>query len=440
MRRLLPLLLLILSPAVDAEDRRATPLVKAVQLARECVVNIHSEKKAAAKSETVFSSGADRKVSGMGTGIVIDERGYIVTNHHVVKDVDALEVSLANGNRYRARVLSVDAAKDLAVIKIDPRTRLKVMPIGTSSDLMLAETVFAVGNAFGYEHTVTAGIVSALSRDVEVNETQAYYNLIQTDASINPGNSGGPLLNLNGEVVGINVAIRAGAQRIGFAIPIDDARETIAKLISPERLFGISSGIETRLVRGGRTAQVMVESAPTGLVRGDQIRRVGGLSVVDQVDMARALIGRRVGDQVPVEVLRDGTAVTVNVSLKRANSRQLAAKVTPTRTVSLPKRPVVGDRAWQILGVRLVPINAAERRQLAGRYRGGMKVTKVRAGGPAAQKGIRSGDYLVGLHIWETLDNNDMAYCLADRQIRRHNPMTYYVVRSGKTIFGQLAL
>ncbi len=98
------------------------------------------------------------------------------------------------------------------------------MNMGTSSDLMLAETVYAVGNAFGYEHTVTAGIVSQLHRDVEVDETQSYENLIQTDASINPGNSGGPLINLNGEVIGINVAIRSGAQRIGFAIPIDDAR------------------------------------------------------------------------------------------------------------------------------------------------------------------------------------------------------------------------
>src|SRR5580765_799940 len=106
------------------------------------------------------------------------------------------------------------------------------MPLGTSSDLMLGETVIAVGNPFGYENTVTQGIVSSLSRDVEVNEKQGYKNLIQTDASINPGNSGGPLLNLDGEVVGINVAIRAGAQRIGFAIPIDDARRYIAVLLN----------------------------------------------------------------------------------------------------------------------------------------------------------------------------------------------------------------
>ena len=131
------------------------------------------------------------------------------------------------------------------------------MPLGTSSDLMLGETVIAVGNAYGYENTMTGGLVSALSRDVEVNEKQSYRNLIQTDASINPGNSGGPLINLDGEVIGINVAIRAGAQRIGFAIPIDDAREAIASLLNIEKLSHTWHGLKTTDVKSGQTRKLV---------------------------------------------------------------------------------------------------------------------------------------------------------------------------------------
>ena len=185
---------------INASESRRTPLVTAVQKVRNAVVNIHSSKTAPRK-DTIYNTGADRKVNGMGSGIVIDERGYIVTNHHVVHQVDALRVTLADGSTYSATVVSFDRVKDLAIIKINVTRPLQVMPVGTSGDVMLAESVFAVGNAFGYEHTVTSGIVSALSRDVEVNEEQSYERLIQTDASINPGNSGGPLLNLDGEVV-----------------------------------------------------------------------------------------------------------------------------------------------------------------------------------------------------------------------------------------------
>ena len=120
-----------------------------------------------------------RKINGMGTGIIIDERGYIITNHHVVNGVDSLHVTLDNGGHYEATVVSEDPVRDLALLKIQTREPLTVMPLGTSSDLMLGETVFAVGNAFGYENTITLGIVSALHRDVEVNDTQSYKNLIQ---------------------------------------------------------------------------------------------------------------------------------------------------------------------------------------------------------------------------------------------------------------------
>ena len=167
----------------------------------------------------------------------------------MVNGVDSLRVTLDNGSHYKATVISEDPVRDLALLKIQTREPLSVMPIGTSSDLMLGETVFAVGNAFGYENTITLGIVSTLHRDVEVNDTQSYKNLIQTDAAINPGNSGGPLINVNGEIVGINVAIRASAQKIGFAIPIDDARRVIADLMKVEYFDSTYHGLVSRDVK-----------------------------------------------------------------------------------------------------------------------------------------------------------------------------------------------
>ncbi len=164
----------------------------------------------------------------MGTGTVIDERGYILTNYHVVADVRRIEVTLDDGRRLHGRADRLRRRDRPGGHQDSRRKPLPVIRLGTSADLMDGESVIALGNAFGYEQTVTRGIISALGRDVQVSDTQSYDDLIQTDASINPGNSGGPLLNIDGEMIGVNVAVRAGAQGIGFAIPIDDALNVAA--------------------------------------------------------------------------------------------------------------------------------------------------------------------------------------------------------------------
>ena len=242
--------------AVHAAERetlsvRDTLEVCAVRRTLPSVGNIHTEKSANSNPQNNVFAAADkgRKVNGMGTGIVVDERGYMVTNYHVIADVDTIRVHFPDQSTYIARRISVDRENDLALIKIDPLHPLKVMPCGISSDLMLCEKVIAIGNAYGYHSTVTVGYISSLSRDVEANDTQSYRNLIQTDAAINPGNSGGPLINLLGEVIGINVAIRAGSNKIGFAIPIDDARKVIARLMSVEQLDRTYHGLITKDVK-----------------------------------------------------------------------------------------------------------------------------------------------------------------------------------------------
>ncbi len=428
---------------------RITPTVRAVQRVKSATVNIHSEKRAQ-YSDSLFSANKDRKINGMGTGVIVDGRGYIVTNHHVVKDVDTLRVTLVDGASYVARVVSFDSKHDLALIKIDPVGPLDVMTLGTSSDLMLGEDVLAIGNAFGYEHTVTRGIISALSRDVEVNDEQGYENLIQIDAAINPGNSGGPLLNRNGEVIGINVAIRAGAQRIGFAIPIDDARKTIARLLDIERLDNNFHGLQAQDYKHGPERRLIVSgaapgspAAAAGLQPDDVIERAGTVAVADMADFERALLGRRAGESVPIVVRRGGHAQTLNLAVVALNGRTVAARrITQQQSFAQvrdePQESL--SKSWKLLGLKLQPLSPREQSHVKPRYRGGMKVTSVRHEGPADRNGIQEGDVLVGLHVWETITPENVDFVVSHPELNKFNPLKFYIMRKSETLYGYLQL
>ncbi|MBU6176046.1 MAG: trypsin-like peptidase domain-containing protein, partial [Planctomycetes bacterium] len=197
---------------------RSTPIVQAIKKAEPAVVNIQGNK---IVTNTTNGVPTRQEVNGMGTGVIIDRRGLIITNYHVVDAVEKIEVTLADGSTFIARLINYDPETDLAMIKINADRDLPVIQVGRSDDLLRGETVIAIGNPFGYQNTVTVGVISALHRNIPVNGSQEYTDLIQTNADINPGNSGGPLLNIDGEVIGINVAVRVGAQGIGFAIPVD---------------------------------------------------------------------------------------------------------------------------------------------------------------------------------------------------------------------------
>ncbi|MBQ15816.1 MAG: serine protease [Planctomycetaceae bacterium] len=435
--RLALVLLCLLTTGLPAASLRETPAVRAIRRATPAVVNIRSEK-TVANDNVLYASRPNQKVSGMGTGVIVDRRGYIVTNHHVISGVDWLRVTLSDGSIHDAKVLSYDRPTDLAIIKINSKRPLPEMALGTSSDLMLAETVFAVGNAYGYEDTVTCGIISALHREVEVNEKQTYHNLIQTDASINPGNSGGPLINLEGEVVGINVAIRSGAQRIGFAIPIDDARRVIADLLSIDRLSGTWHGVQTRDDKQGMRRQLVVTGAVSsspattaGLKSGDIITAAGDVTVVDGVDLERALLGHKAGSKVQLTVTRQGKQTSVPLVL--ASRRQ-----EPTTAQS-----GINDRTWASLGIRLEVVDRRELGRRHGKkvlkhYRGGLRITAIRKNGPAKENGIRKGDVLVGLHEWETVNMDNIRYVLEHSRLTEFNPIKFYVLRDTETLFGHL--
>jgi serine protease Do len=413
---------------VEGSSLRRTAEVLAIEQARPSVVNIHGRKTIPVDRADTGSDGI-QQVNGMGTGIVIDERGYVVTNYHVVEGVGRIQVTTASGQTVVANLVAHDAKTDLAIIKIDVGEPLPVIRLGTSRDLMTGEPVIAIGNAYGYTHTVTRGIISALHRPIEVSETQRYEDLIQTDASINPGNSGGPLLNIDGEMIGINVAVRMGAQGIGFALPVDEALDIVSNLMASEVSRRVSHGVLGQTTVNADGSRFIVTSVPpgspaqaSGLRAGDAVVAVGDRPVVRGLDCHRLLLGRQPGDEIPITVLRRGEEVTMALVLSE-----------PETAV-----PSVADRAWQQLGVRLATAPTQAVRQLSSRYRGGMRVTAVRPNSPAAREGIRSGDILVGLHKWETTSHDNIAYILESKEFADAQPAKFYILRGTETLYGQL--
>lgn len=415
-----------------ASEARRSATVQIVEQARPSIVNIHGQKNLGPGDEGYHQGEPPQRVNGMGTGVVVDPRGYIVTNHHVVEGVKKIEVTLYDERTYIARLVSHDPQTDLALIKINVPEKMAPIKIGTSSDLMPGESVIAVGNAYGYEHTVTRGIISALRRTVPISDTQSYRDLIQTDASINPGNSGGPLLNMDGELVGINVAVRAGAQGIGFAIPIDMALEVATSLMSVERLDQTYHGLATRPEGLPQQRRVVVTdldddgpAAKGGLRSGDVVVSVAGENVSLPLDIERALLGRKPGDEVELKVRRAGKLTTLPLTL-----------------ASLPRGKANGieQQTWDLLGLRLAPVSREKVLEGRSRYRGGLRVLSVRPESPAAEQRIARGDILVGMHKWETISLDNVAYILNRADLTNLEPLKFYVVRGDETLYGHLSV
>jgi serine protease Do len=414
-------------------SHRRTLVVALVERVKGAVVNIHSERtvQAPAKPEALALAPSQSRINGMGTGIVIDPRGYIVTNHHVVEDVNVIRVRLSDGTAANALVLARSPESDLALLRIDVKRPLPTMPLGTAQDLMVGETVVAIGNPYGYEHTVSQGVVSAVKRDVSLNKELSYKSLIQTDASINPGNSGGPLLNVNGELVGVNVAIRAGAQGIGFAIPVDQMVRVVGDMLRARRRQNNFDGLVCRdrldKAPDGLTRSVVVErieanspAAAAGLKRGDVLVQVADVPVACSFDLERALLDRKPSDRVPVKVRREAGEQRLEVAL---------AGPGRGRTGS-------AELVWRKLGLRLAAVEAELVSRVHRQLHGGLEVIAVDPDSPAGRADIRRGDILVGLHRWETLTPENVAYVLTHADLATFNPLSFHIVRGGQILRG----
>ncbi len=410
--------------------KRKDQVVDVYDRVKAAVVNIHSERTVSSNSDDPFRQPVQpQRVNGMGTGIVLDPRGYILTNFHVVDDVHSLRVRLHDATPYPARVLAVDKEADLALIKVEPTRPLPVISFGTSSDLMVGESVIAIGNAYGYEHSVTDGRVSFKGRDVTLNKETGYKGLIQTSAPINPGNSGGPLLNILGEVVGVNVAIRAGAQNIGFALPIDFVIGRTADLLSGRRRSGVRHGLIVQdhvtrdAVESPARRVVVVDSveagspaATAGVKPGDVIEQADDVVVATSIDLERGLLEKTAGAKIPLKVSRDHSSKELELVLA-------SGKISTTAP---------GDQAWRKLGVRLTPVGAELVAKANPQLRGGLMVVEVAPGSAAAAVGIQKGDIIVGLHGWETLNQENVNFVLNHKDFATFQPLRCFNVRDGK--------
>ncbi|HZP35724.1 MAG TPA: DegQ family serine endoprotease [Methylomirabilota bacterium] len=326
-----------------------------------------------------------------GSGVIVDPRGFVLTNNHVVDNATAIEVRLSDDRKFAASLVGRDARTDLAVLKVESPAPLPVAELGDSDALRVGQWVIAIGNPFGLDRTVTAGIVSATGRThVGVATYEAF---IQTDASINPGNSGGPLLNLDGRVIGINTAIVSSGQGIGFAIPIAMARDVMTQLIARGRVVRgwlgvviqdltpeLAAGFGVKEDAGVLVSEVMKDSpaAAAGLRPGDIIGQFNGAPVKDVTDLQKRVAAVEPGRAVPMTVTRDRKAVQLSVTPGEQPSDEAAAAEE--------------DR---VLGLTVEPLTPETARENRLAVRQGLLVTDVDPGSPGAEAGIRPGDAIV---------------------------------------------
>jgi len=319
------------------------------------VVHIETTSRVQQPADPFFGNpfGTSETQRALGSGFVIDKAGHIVTNYHVVRGANTIQVSFSNNERFKARLVGVDPSTDIAVLKVDVKSRaLKALPLGNSDSVRVGDQVIAIGNPFGLDRSVTAGIVSAVQRRIEAPNSLSISHVIQTDAALNHGNSGGPLLNAQGQVVGVNAQIETGGVSdgnvgIGFAIPINTVKDVVAELIKHgkvehaflgiegktltppiARLFHlpVSSGVLVATVRKGSgadqaglkpaTNQVTVEgeSWPAG---GDVIVKVDDQPVATVDRLIDLIAAKQPGDKISVEIVRGTTRQTLNVKLGR---------------------------------------------------------------------------------------------------------------------------
>ncbi len=419
---------------------RQTPVVKVFQTARNAVVNISSTRIVKTGMsmfggldedpfDSIFMSPFTRDVpvQSLGSGFIIHGDGYIVTNEHVVKQAMKISIITADGKSHDADIIATDARHDLAILKMAPPDgkELPSLPLGRSDDLLIGETVIAIGNPKGYQHSVTAGIISALDRELNFGKEVRYSGLIQTDAPINPGNSGGPLLNVDAQVIGINTAIRPDAQGIGFAISIDDFTKVLPSLLDVARLHRVVSGMTIEQQRRSGQNEVVVAkvgdggpAAKAGLKAGHIVKRVDDQDVATLADYYVCMLGKRAGQELQITTAAGDKEEHYTVHL-----------------VERP-RPDGAALAKKRLGLALRP-NSTE---LAGKLNlatdKGLVVTKVAPEGAAERCGVRVRDIVFQLGQGYVNSLEDLGSVLED--VSAGQTMRIGVVRGRVLAWGDI--
>jgi len=391
-RSILPALFLILAlvvPAPAAASHRRTPIVVAVEEVSPAVVNITVTTQAKVQSpfgdpffdQFFFGNQPPRQAQSLGSGVIIDGRqALVLTNAHVVADGESIEVRLNDGRSFDAELLGADTDFDLAVLKLKNGHDLPEVVMGDSDDIYIGETVIAIGNPFGYSNTVTTGVVSALNRPMRTR-SGSYGSFIQTDAAINPGNSGGPLLNIDGQLIGINSAILAQAEGIGFAIPVNKAKFVVKELLDTGHVAPIWLGIfgqdidqataryfDLKSLDGMLVAEAYPGSpaAKADIKPGDIIHSFNGQPLAGKDEYLAKLFDTTQNEKVELGLISKGKE----------------------RTVTLDPQPLDTDMALTLVRARW-GIELADRKEGTGAV-----VTKVIPGSPAANLGLEPGDII----------------------------------------------
>jgi len=427
--RAAPASVLLLAAFSSSGDRgsgaRRTPVVQAVERSKAAVVNINAQEVVRARTaedpfEAFFGRFRyrDEVRASLGSGFVFDAAGYVLTNYHVVARGSRIQVGFDDGSDYTAKVVGTDPGGDLAVLKIQGDKKFPAMPLGSSGDLMLGEPVIAIGNPFGLNQSVSLGVVSALHRTVRA-EDRSYYDFIQTDASINPGNSGGPLINGDGEVIGVCSAIYANAQGIGFAIPIDRALRVARELVKSGELAQAWWGFEGESLdpqqsKGGGARITSVEegspAARAGLRRGDVVKTVDRSPVRDADELRFLLRDVPVGVKVALGVQRGKESLEVTL---------VPAPLTPDRAMA---------NLQNNTGIKLAEITPAQARKAGIEApRGLVAIDQVQPGSLAQRGGLRPGDIVVAVNSAEVDTLKDFEKALA--QARRSGRAVLLVQR-----------
>jgi len=371
------------------------------------------------------------KQKSLGSGFIIDRDGHIITNNHVIERADKIKVKLADGRGFSAKVVGMDPKTDLALIKISSLFKdLPTLPLGDSDSIRVGDWVLAVGNPFGLEHTVTQGIISASGRAIG---SGPYDNFLQTDAPINPGNSGGPLVNLKGEVIGINSAIVAGGQGIGFAIPSNMAKSIVSHLkekgkvtrgwigvsiqgVSPE----IAQAFGLKETKGALIADV-VPGGPAdsgGMKRGDIITSFNEKRVKNAYDLPRIVADTPVGRTVEAKVIRNGTEIALKITVAEMTEERLSAQMLA---------PEAG------LGMTVDDIKPRWESKFGIRDKTGVVVIDMASNSPILDAGIRVGDVIIEVNRKPIREKKDYEGIMG--KIGKGSPVLFLVKRGKQTFY-----
>jgi serine protease Do len=377
-------------------------------------------------------------MKGRGSGFVVSKEGQILTNNHVVDGADKITVTLSDGKTYSAEVLGKDPTFDLAVIKIKPDADLTVLELGDSDSIEVGEWVVAIGNPFGLEHTVTVGVISAKNRSIHAQDIN-FDGFLQTDAAINPGNSGGPLIDMDGKVIGINTAIVPYAQGLGFAIPVDMAKQIMSDLVTYGKVkrgwlgisvqnltkeFAEAYGIKEDV--GVIVGDVFPDSAAerAKLERGDVVVSVNGESVKDVQWFVNKVRGQVPGAELKLKVIRGGKTLNITAKLDEI----------PDSEGGVSTSPGSGGDLLKDIGVNASKLTPDLRRQYKTDSRVGLVVTGVAEGSPAQRLGLREGDLILEVNGKKVNEPSDVGS--AGRGAGKS--IVLLIERDGRTFFASL--